>query len=207
MSLVDRLTAAAAEGVGRRSGRRGFLVRAALVSTAAVVAPSEFLLRPASAYAAICGPDTSASAGYTVFCCSVNGGVNECPPGTFAGGWWKADASPYCCSGGQPGPRYYIDCQAECTHCSASAFGHFCTPGCSSCQCGQGSGSCDQRRQCCNQFRYGQCHTEIDLCGAVACRVVTCTPPYDLFPECSASSATDNSTALHSAPCLSPRGC
>ena len=36
-------------------------------------------------------------------------GTNSCPPGTIAGGWWKADGSSYCA-----GPRYYIDCNATC---------------------------------------------------------------------------------------------
>ena len=207
MSLAMRVSERVGSALEKRTSRRGLLTKAALAGTALAVAPVDYLIRPADAFQAICGPDNTADQGYTVFCCSLNDGVNECPPGTFAGGWWKADASPYCCVDGKPSARYYIDCQAECSHCSGGSFGHFCSPGCSSCQCHNGSGSCDRRRVCCAQFRYGQCHTEIDLCGAVACRVVTCTPPYELFDSCSASAATDNSTALHTAPCLSPAGC
>ena len=30
------------------------------------------------------------TSGWTVFCCTINKGVNACPPGSFAAGWWKA---------------------------------------------------------------------------------------------------------------------
>jgi hypothetical protein len=37
----------------------------------------------------------------------------------------------------------------------------------------------------------------------VVCRVVSCTPPWKLYPgACSTTSATDNNTAGHTAPCL-----
>ena len=40
--------------------------------------------------------------GYTEFCCTINNGINACPPGSFAGGWWRAMASSAgsgsCCS-------------------------------------------------------------------------------------------------------------
>jgi hypothetical protein len=56
----------------------------------------------------------------------------------------------------------------------------------------------------CNYFRYGQCHQEIATSGPIACRVVTCTPPYATDPSCSPVSAVDNATAEHSAPGLLP---
>ncbi len=206
MSLVD----SAAAVLERRTSRRGFLARAAIVGSAVVAAPMHYLLKPGTAYAAVCGIDSTCGAGYAVFCCTVNDGVNKCPPGTFVGGWWKADSSAYCCSSdGQPQPRYYIDCQGECTGCSTGCGGYnsFCQAGCVNCdrRCSD-SETCDQRRVCWNFFRYGQCHQEIACGGPVACRVVTCTPPYRLYGACTATSATDNRTATHTAPCLSP-GC
>ena len=63
--------------------------------------------------------------------------------------------------------------------------------------------SCDGRRACCNQFRYGQCHQEISCYGPVVCRVATCTPPWQYDPSCTTTSATDNATLSHGAPCLS----
>ena len=96
------------------------MARATVTATALSVAPVDFLVRPGTAYAQICecvpGTDCGCSQlccdGYTQFCCTINDGVNACPPGTFAGGWWKADGSVYCA-----GPRYYIDCMGECQGC------------------------------------------------------------------------------------------
>lgn len=188
----------------RRTSRRGLLARTALVATAMSAAPLTYLLRPGSAYAAVCGDGASCASGWTAFCCTVNNGVNRCPPGTFAGGWWKADGSAYCCEGGQRRPRYIIDCQVSCSSCASGCDrSPFCAPECRSCSCRcSGSSGCDQRRTCCNDFRYGQCHQEIACSGPVACRMVTCTPPYQLYGACGSSSATDNATVTHNAPCL-----
>ncbi len=164
-----------------------------------------FLLKPGTAYAAVCGPGNACSSGWTVFCCSINRGMNKCPPGTFVGGWWKADYSGYCCTNGIPGTRYYIDCQGRCTSCTNGCDDGFCDPQCVNCRCQCGTESCDTRRACCNYFRYGQCHQEIGCGGPVACRVVTCTPPYQLYPSCGSTNATDNATRDHTAPCLAGR--
>ncbi len=148
--------------------------------------PWSYLTRPASAYDAVCGADNTCAAGYTVFCCTINAGSNSCPPDSFIGGWWKADHSNFC--GGSA--RYYIDCNAY-------------RDGRYSCHCN--TTTCDQRRVACNQFRYGQCNTQIPYSntGPVLCRVVSCTPPWVQYGStCSSSSATDNNTATHSAPCI-----
>ena len=174
-----------------RTSRRGFLVRSALAGSALAVSPLRYLLRPVTAYAAICGCagydcncGSSCCDGYTEFCCAVNGGQNACPPGTFEAGWWRADGSQFC-----DGPRYYTDCNARCGS------------GACSCQCT--GGDCDNRRTCCNVFRYGQCNQQIECYGAIACRVVTCTPPYELF-NCEATTLWDDSTANHTSNCASP---
>ncbi len=188
--LAERLVTRLAERTTRwRASRRSFLGGAALMGAALAVDPFGYLTRPASAYDAVCGADNTCAAGYTVFCCTINGGNNSCPPDSFIGGWWKADNSSFC--GGNA--RYYIDCNAY-------RDGHY------TCHCN--TTTCDQRRVACNQFRYGQCNTQIPWSntGPVLCRVVSCTPPWVQFGgTCSSSSATDNNTATHSAPCLTGR--
>lgn len=189
-----------------RASRRGFLAKAALAATALVAAPTTFLLRPGSAYAAVCGEGASCGSGWTVFCCSVYRGMNKCPPGTFVGGWWKTDNSPFCCSGGQRQARYLIDCHSRCSNCTTGCSNGFCASDCHTCSCRSchtdASGTCDNRRHCCNEFRYGQCNQDIGCSGPVVCRVATCTPPYRLYPSCGTTPLTDNRTATHSAPCL-----
>ena len=112
-------------------------------------------------------------------------------------GWWKTDNSSFC--GG--GARFILDCNATCGGCGCGSSG-ICAPGCYNCGCRCNTGSCDQRRHCCNQFRYGQCHQELACVGPVVCRVATCAPPWQWDPTCTTTSATANATALHAAPCL-----
>ncbi len=195
-AVSERVVARTAAWLGRRIGRRSFLVRTAIVGSALAVNPWRFLLRPGTAHAAVCGPGADCGSGWSAMCCSINGGQNTCPPGTISGGWWKADNSGFCGTG----PRYYVDCNATCS-CDCGASG-VCAPGCQSCGCRCNTGSCDERAVCCNQFRYGQCHQEVKCVGAVVCRVVSCTPPWQFDPSCSTTSATANATALHDAPCL-----
>jgi hypothetical protein len=182
--LAERLVNRLASLGSRKSSRRGFLAAATITGTALAVDPWGYLSRPQSAYASVCGPDAYCSAGYTVMCCSINHGHNTCPPNTFAGGWWKADRSSYC--GGAA--RYYIDCNAKPGY-------HF------HCHCNQSN--CDHRYVACNIFRYGQCNTHIHGITAVVCRQISCRPPWQVYPgKCGRSSATDNNTAQHNAPCL-----
>ncbi len=175
--LVDRIVGTFSQ---RTSSRRSFLTRTAIIGSALATGPVQFLLKPGTAYGYVCG---TCSDGWTAFCCTINDGKNTCPPGSFVAGWWKADNAAYCCGSA----RYIIDCNATCpTQCS--------------CRCA--GGACDGRKTCCNQFRYGQCHTEISCYGPVVCRVATCTPPWQYDPSCTTSSATDNRTVNHGAPCL-----
>src|SRR5579859_1348079 len=197
MSVAERVGSYLAE----RTSRRSFLARATLTATALSVGPIEFLIRPATAYAFICqcgAGNCSCSQqccdGYTQFCCTINHGVNACPPGSFAGGWWKADGSQYCA-----GPRYYIDCMGICQGCGCSG-GNFCS-GCDGLTCQCALGDCNNRHVGCTEFRYGQCHQEIACSGRISCRVVSCTPPWLLDATCSTTAATDDTTANHFAPC------
>ena len=165
---------------GSTTSRRSFLTRTAVLGSAMAVGPIDFIMKPNSAYGYLCGTCTD---GWTAFCCTINNGANSCPPGSFIAGWWKADNAAYCCGSA----RYIIDCNATCpTKCS--------------CRCA--GGSCDGRRTCCAQFRYGQCHTEIACYGPVVCRVATCTVPWKYDPSCTTTSRTDNRTVDHGAPCL-----
>ena len=179
------------EKIARRSGpdRRGFLRGSALVGAAVVATPATFLTKPGTAYAAVCGSQSTCASGYTVFCCTINGGRNSCPPNSFVAGWWKADNASYC--GGAA--RYYIDCNA---YRNNNTF---------RCRCNSDPGTCDNRLVACNQFRYGQCNTQIpySATGPVVCRVVSCVPPWREYAGvCSSSSRTDNNTTSHAAPCL-----
>ncbi|MEY2464342.1 MAG: hypothetical protein QOH64_2480 [Acidimicrobiaceae bacterium] len=184
--LVDRVSGMLAS----RTDRRGFLVRSAITGTALVAAPGTFVLRPTTAYAAVCSCSGSSCGcgslccdGYTEMCCTLSG-TNRCPPGTYAGGWWKADGSGFC----GDAPRYYIDCNV--------------VPGQSPCGCGCANGDCDNRKSCCTVFRYGQCHQEVPSVTAIMCRVITCTPPWVFDRACTTTPATDNGTGGHDRPCL-----
>ncbi|MPY96191.1 MAG: hypothetical protein GEV08_24940 [Acidimicrobiia bacterium] len=192
----------ASGALDNRLGRRGFLVRAALAGSAMTVAPLRYLLKPGTAYAAICGCsnrdcDCGASCcdGYTEFCCTLTG-VNGCPPGSVVAGWWKADGSSLC---GPNGPRYYMDCNAGAAGpCGASGV----TGATNDCGCDCAGGDCGHRKTCCTAFRYGQCNQHVPCLGPIVCRVVTCIPPWSIEPSCTTAPATDNFTRFHDAPCL-----
>ena len=188
--VADRVTG----WLEKRTSRRGFLVRAGVVGSALAVDSIGFALRPGTAYASVCGPGASCSTGWTVFCATINQGINACPPGSIAAGWWKADGASLC--GGKA--RYIVDCNATCSRCAGGGGGSgVCSKSCWSCSCSCGpSTGCDQRKSCCNAFRYGQCHQEVAQVGGVQCRVVSCTPPWK-WEECSRAPATDNHTRDH----------
>jgi hypothetical protein len=191
-----------------RLSRRNFVNRSAFVGSAVAVGGGlDLALRPGTAYSAICncgnlgcGCGTTCCAGYTEFCCSVNGGYNYCPTNTTMGGWWKADGSTYC-----DGPRYYMDCNANC-ECTAGCGGGwpFCEPGCDGVNCGCGGGDCNNWVTGCFQFRYGQCNQNLACTGRIVCRVVACVPPWTIDPTCTTDVAVDEGTAQHNAPCWTP---
>jgi len=192
----------AVSGFGRRLDRRSVLRRSTIAATALVAAPADFVLRPRSAYAAVCRCQgqgcpcgSQCCDGYTEFCCTLTGS-NGCPPGTVAAGWWKVDGSGFC--GGAP--RYYLDCNAQCGGCGCR--GGLCNGSCSGTRCGCALGDCNNRKSGCVQFRYGQCNQQIACLGPIVCRVVTCTPPWVFDGSCTTASRTDNNTAGHTRPCL-----
>ncbi len=199
-SVLSRAT----DAVASRLDRRSFIARSALVGSALVTAPADLLLRPTSAYAAICtclGQSCDCGSlccdGYTEFCCSIYG-VNLCPTGSLTGGWWKADGSSFC--GGAA--RYYMDCHKPCGTCSCGSSG-ICSGSCNGTACGCGLGRCDYRKAGCTAFRYGNCSNSVACIGPIQCRVVTCTAPWVVDSSCSSTDVrTDNNTAGHNRPCI-----
>ena len=199
--MSARLADRAARFLGRHTSRRSFIARTAVVGTAIAVAPTDYMLHPGTAYGAICNCQGSSCDcgslccdGYTEFCCTITG-INACPPGTIAAGWWKADGSQYC-----NGSRYYIDCNATC-HCGT---GRICADNCSDSPwgCGCANGDCNNRKAGCTAFRYGQCNQQVATVGRIACRVVSCDPAYLALGNCAPTVAVDDSTANHNQPCL-----
>ena len=104
----------------KKSSRRGFLLGSAMVGSAVAVAGCAPGTQPGSPYNHItdCAGGLCTD-GYTEFCCTINNGLNACPPGSFAGGWWRADFSSFC-----NGTRYYIDCMENC--CGPNLGNGFC---------------------------------------------------------------------------------
>ena len=200
MTLTEDLTRRAAELVGRRTSRRGFLGRTALVGSALTVAGSTYVLRPGSAYAAVtkvrcadCGGGLCCD-GYTEFCCHLDeAGANECPPGTLLAGWWKVDRSDFCFGTA----RYYMDCNRASPRCRCGGSGS-CQDDASQCGCR----SCQSRKDSCTVFRYGNCNNQVACVGPIVCRVVTCTRPWEIEPTCSQVPRTDERTRNHHRPCL-----
>jgi hypothetical protein len=186
--IVDR----AGGFLDARLSRRSFIARATLLGSAIAASGCAVVTQPGSPYSRIadCGPNALCRDGFTEFCCSINDGVNACPPNTVPAGWWRADFSVYC-----NGTRYYIDCNEVC--CGPLRSDGFCS-GCAECRCAHG---CDTRKVHCNYFRYGQCNQIMANVGPIACRMVTCVPPYQLDLGCSPSGAVDNSTANHFTDC------
>ena len=125
-TLSERAVARTSGWLARRVGRRSFLARVAVVGSVLAVNPFRYLLRPGTAYAALCGPAADCGSGWSAMCCSINQGKNSCPPGSIPGGWWKVDNSGFCGNG----PRYYVDCNATCGSCGCGSSG-ICAPSCS----------------------------------------------------------------------------
>ncbi len=205
--MSTKLVEAITRKMGTGMSRRGLFRRAAIIGSALTVAPMSYILKPGSAYAAICtcrGQSCNCSdmccKSYTAFCCTIYG-ANACPPGTVTAGWWKADGSGFCDVDGVAKPRYYIDCHGDSCTCSCGPSGT-CSPTCSFCNCECANKDCDNRKTCCIRFRYGQCNQQMPCLGPIVCRVVTCTPPWEVDPTCTKRVLTDNVTRFHDAPCL-----
>ncbi len=190
-----RLVASSASFIERRVSRRTLLIRVAVTGSALCVAPLRYLLHPISALA-IVSPGVCEGGlctdGYTAFCCEINDGLNTCPAGTFAGGWWMCTdyAGHRLCS--EQGVRYYVDC---------NALPNVPYPG--GCHCA--NADCAYRRVDCNIFRYGQCNTQIDGITGVVCRMIVCENPSTIPAlNCSSSLAIDDAVCGHDVPCLEP---
>jgi len=203
----------ASEALERPISRRNFLHRMAMGATALTVAPMTYLMKPMTAYAAICSCSGQSCdcgdlccTGYTAFCCQITG-QNACPSGTIPAGWWKADGSGICDNSAGAQPRYYIDCNvSDCGGCGCGGSG-VCSGSCQNqYTCGCANGDCHLRKASCTHFRYGQCNQHVRCVGPIVCRVVTCTPPWVWSSSCTTTSATDNATRFHDASCLHDDG-
>lgn len=201
MPLSATLTERAAGFLDRRSSRRGFLSRTALVGSALTVAGPTYVMRPGTAYAAVCsclGRSCNCTDlccdGYTEFCCAVYGD-NSCPADTLLAGWWKVDNSSFC----NGAARYYMDCNKRSPNCGCGSSG-VCRGSDTRCQCR----SCGNRKDGCTAFRYGNCNNQVSCVGPIMCRVVTCTKPWEIDPGCSTVPRTDNNTRHHHRACLEP---
>lgn len=204
MTFADTITDRASKIIESRTTRRGFVNRSAMVGSAVVVSGG-FVLRPGTAYAALCScPRRTGAAkqecncsdlccdGYTEFCCQIYG-KNSCPPNTMLAGWWKTDNSSFC----DGAARYYMDCNELNPPCSCGPAGS-CRAANSTCRCR----TCTNRADGCTVFRYGNCNNDITCVGPIMCRVVTCSKPWEIDPGCSTVARTDPATAFHDRPCL-----
>jgi len=196
--VTEILVRTVSRALERGRSRRDFLSRLALVGSALAVGPIRYLVRPQSAYALVtckgCGRGAPCCDGWTTFCCTLTGS-NVCPDYSYAGGWWKCTSyggSRYC---EDEGVRYYIDCnvlpEARCPD-----------------GCGCANATCENRRTCCVNFRYGNCETDVEELTPVVCRVILCRNPcsFDRYEGCSCSGPVDNRTCAHEAACLPPQG-
>ena len=179
----------------RRISRRGALAQVAVGGSALAVAPLRYLLYPGTAMAAIVPGDCASGLcndGYTAFCCEINHGLNTCPAGTYAGGWWMCTDYRGRLLCGAEGVRYYVDC-------NRIPGTHF--PG--GCKCA--NDNCDERRVACNVFRYGQCNVQVKGVTEVVCRMIVCENPSQIDGlNCNGSLAVDDATCGHDNPCLQP---
>jgi Methylamine utilisation protein MauE len=191
--VSDRLVDASAMFLEQRISRRSALARIVLAGSAFCVAPLRYLLYPGPALAVIV-PGSCASGectdGYTAFCCQINKGLNECPSGTFAGGWWMCTDYTGRMLCAPQGVRYYVDCNALPGH-----------PFPGGCACA--NNNCANQRVNCNIFRYGQCNTQIGGVTAVVCRMVVCQNPGSIPAlNCSSSVAVDDAVCAQDTGCL-----
>lgn len=193
--------------VAHRTSRRGLLARSAFGATALAVAPVAFTIRPITAHAAVCscrGSNCDCGAlccdGYTDFCCKLTGD-NLCPPNTVVAGWWKADGTGFCDIGDSRRPRYYLDCNHLCDDGCGCGWTGVCSSSCTpaDCRCYDG---CDSRAVDCIRFRYGQCNQDTACVGPIACRIVTCVPPWQWDESCDETPVTNNYTGTHDHSCL-----
>ncbi len=175
-ALSDRVCDNATEVVSRRLSRGGFFRRSAMVGAAMALAPVRFLLEPqtASAFTTTCTSCSSGSAcrqANSTFCCTINGGANQCPPNSGECGYWFCSTRNL----------FYLDC------CSIGS----CTGHCA-------LDNCNNRKTCCNPRFYGNCSYP-GATGNVVCRVTTIGYPYSSCTYiCGTSYGTGNCDSLPS---------
>jgi hypothetical protein len=172
-----------------RTSRRGFLLRAGLLGTALAVDPKGYVLRPGHGVRRRVRPGAGAQQRLDGLLRHHQRRRQRLPAGSIAAGWWKSDRASLC--GGKA--RYIIDCNATCARARRRAR----APASARRAAGPARaraglpGSCDQRKVCCNAFRYGQCNQDVRRSAGVHCRVVSVHPAVALRGVLDAP-ATDN---------------
>ena len=154
----------------RKSSRRGFLIGSAMVGSAVAVAGCAPGTQPGSPYSHItdCARRRSAPTATPSSAAPSTSGLNTCPPGSFVGGWWRADLLQLL----QRHPllhRLHAELLRARPRQRVLRRVH---------RVPLREVAATRARIYCNYFRYGQCHQEIGITGPIACRVVTCVPPY-----------------------------
>ncbi len=194
MNPVDSLQRSLVGTIGsvleKRTSRRGFIATAMKTGVGVATWSIYGLLRPTAALASCPHNDCSCCSDGTVtcdcscsdqcnmftvsiFCCSIPGGTNNCPSGTYRSGWWRcSDTNPDICSGSY---RYYIDCNP--------------TPGPNQCPCTCPNG-CSGHPSCRYCREWSQCNTGMSL-GRNKCRIVRCQNPGTIFSDCSTTPVAD----------------
>jgi len=190
--MTDKIVRKTSEIIAAKTSRRSFLARSAIIGSALAVSPLRYLTRPESAYAVIRPGECSGGLctdGYTEFCCSMNFGSNACPEHAYVAGWWKCTNYTGTKVCNNAGVRYLIDCNRR---------PNYSCPG--GCHCV--TDTCQCRVTCCNQFRYGQCHTNVQGVTAVVCRIVRCVNPSTIENyKCGTQLIVDDNTCAHEACC------
>ena len=196
-------TAPAAAPRSRGPSRRSFLQTTALVGTALAVAPTDFVLRPGSAYARAlqraaaqnCACGSLCCDGYTEFCCTMTG-AQRLPAGHDRRRLVEGRRLAVL----QRAPllhRLQRDLSLRRRRGSARTAARTRRGA-----AGARNGDCNNRKAGCTQFRYGQCNQQVATVGRIACRVVSCDPAVLVVGNCAPTLAVDNSTANHNKPCL-----
>jgi hypothetical protein len=165
-----------------RLPRRSFLVRAAVAGASFSFAPATLFRRATAAQTCCtvggknCNCGSNCCDNWSIACCNIPGGSNQCPGGTAPSGFWRCFDSS--CPNNY---MHYIDCSVK-----QDSSVHACADGC---RCSQMD--CGNHRTCCFDTNTdgwpGLCDFPGGLgnAGKIRCRVITCTNPHDFNSACS----------------------
>ena len=159
-----------------RSPAADLFVGAAVAGSALATNPKSYVLRPQPAYATICGPGNTASSGWTVVLLHGQQGRQRLPARQLRRRLVEGRRLVVVRCG-LPLHRRLQRRRARSARPAAPTASATASAGAARAAPGRRR-TCDQRRVCCNAFRYGQCNTQVKCSGGVHCRVVSCVAPY-----------------------------